>query len=111
MFKEVKSMLPVSGNRYDEEIIMHINGAVLDLTRTAHIVLPGAVDITRNDTTGEITDNSTISDQYVLEAIAVYCNMHIFNPPNMESLERAYKNKKGSMQLSKYYNGTAVTTE
>ena len=111
MFKEVKSMLPVSGNGYDEEIIMHISGAVLDLTRTAHIVLPGSVSITRNETTGEITDTSTLTDQYVIETIAIYCNMHMFNPPNIEYLERAYKSKKGSLQLSRHYNGSAVTTE
>ena len=58
MFAEVKAMLPISGDAYDQEIILQIKAAVLDLTRTAEIVLPGSVDISVDDVTGAVVDES-----------------------------------------------------
>ena len=40
MFAEVKSMLPVSGDDYDPQIITQIKAAVLDLESSTEIVLP-----------------------------------------------------------------------
>lgn len=111
VFEKVKDMLPVSGDDYDGQIIAQINAAVLDLTRTAEIVLPGEVNITRTHqaaTTSEpekwvITDSSTLEDDYVITAIATWCNMRIGNPPNYDNLLKAYEAIKGSMRLSKEY--------
>ena len=103
MFQEVKAMLPVSGDGYDQEIITQIRAAVLDLTRTAEIVLPGIVSISRNATTGVITDNSTMKDELAMTAIATWCNMRIGNPPNYDNLLKAYESMKGSMRLSGAY--------
>ncbi len=111
VFEKVKDMLPVSGNDYDGNIITQINAAVADLTKTAEIVLPGTVNITRTyqaATTSEpeqwvITDSSTLEDDYVITAIATWCNMHIGNPPNYDNLLEAYKSMKGSMRISKEY--------
>ena len=111
VFEKVKDMLPVSGDDYDGQIIAQINAAVLDLTRTAEIVLPGEVNITRTHqaaTTSEpekwvITDSSTLEDDYVITAIAAWCNMRIGNPPNYDNLLKAYEAIKGSMRLSKEY--------
>ena len=47
MFAEVKSMLPVSGDGYDSDIIIQIKAAVADLTKTEQIVLNGIVNISR----------------------------------------------------------------
>lgn len=103
MFAEVKAMLPVSGDAYDQEIILQIKAAVLDLTRTAEIVLPGEVSISTDDVTGEITDESTLTDELAITAIATWCNMRIGNPANYDNLLKAYESMKGSMRLSSHY--------
>ena len=82
MFAEVKDTLPISGNDYDAQIIREIKACVLDLTTSAEIVLPGTVDITRNAETGVITDNSSLTDDLVTTAIAVWGQLRIGNPPN-----------------------------
>ena len=103
VFEKVKDMLPVIGNAYDGQIITQINAAVADLTKTAEIVLPGTVAISQNSTTKQITDSSTLEDDYVITAIATWCNMHIGNPPNYDNLLEAYKTIKGNMRISKEY--------
>ena len=113
MFAEVKGTLPISGDDYDEEIIMQIKAAALDLTRTSEFVMPGEISITRaQDRQGvwTVTDNSTVEDELVIMTIATWCNMRIGNPPNYDKLLAAYEAMKGQLRLSKYYNGT-VTTE
>ena len=102
MFAEVKSMLPVSGDGYDKDIIIQIKAAVADLTKTEQIVLPGIVNISISDQ-GVITDNSTLKDEYAITAIATWCNMHIGNPPNYDNLSKAYHTMKGNMRMSKAY--------
>lgn len=107
LFAEVKGSLPVNGNDYDGEIITKIKAAVLDLTKTTEIRIEGVVNISIDDTTHEVTDNSTIEDELVIVAISTYCNMHIGNPPNYDKLQKAYDDLKGSLKLSSHYNGGA----
>lgn len=120
MFAEVKAMLTfISGDDYDEKIAREIRACVLDLTRTAEVVLPGKVDIvitTQPATTSEpeqtvITDNSTVDDDLVFAAVATWCDMRIGNPPNYEQLRRAYDSLKGRMRISKDYTNYSGTTE
>ena len=111
MFQDIKAMLPVSGDDYDAEIILQINACALDLTTSAEITLPGTISISRNETTGVITDNSTLTDALVLTAIGTWCNMRIGNPPNYDRLLAAYESLKGQMRLSKTYTTSEVTTE
>lgn len=118
MFAEVKAMLPISGDDYDQEIITQIKAAALDLTTSAEIVLPGVISIRRTWTEPEIsaitheetapgywtvTDNSTLKDELILTAIGIWCNMRIGNPPNHENLLQAYNSLKGQMRLSRRY--------
>lgn len=108
MFAEVKELLTyISGDDYDAQIIAEIKACALDLTRTAEIVLPGTISITRTQSviTGEwtITDNSTLKDELIIKTIAVWCNKEIGNPPNYDNLQAAYKSLKGSLRLSKTY--------
>ena len=103
VFEKVKDMLPVSGDDYDGQIIARVNAAVLDLTKTAEIVLPGDVSISRDDSTGAVNDSSTLEDDYIITAIATWCNMRIGNPPNYDNLLKAYESMKGSMRISKEY--------
>ena len=102
MFKEVKGTLPISGDGYDAEIIMQIKAAELDLTTSTEIVMPGVISISRSDQ-GVVTDNSTVKDQLVITAIAIWCQMRIGNPPNYDNLLKAYESLKGQLRLSKTY--------
>ena len=106
MFAEVKGSLPVSGNGYDRDIILQIKAAVLDLESSTEIRLPGRVNISI-DNQGVITDNSTLTDELAIVAIATWCNMRIGNPPNYELLDKAYNSLKGQMRMSSRYNGRA----
>ena len=103
MFADVKAMLPISGDDYDAEIILQIKACALDLTRTAEITLPGEINISRNETTGVITDTSTLTDEMITTAIGIWCNMRIGNPPNYDNLLKAYESLKGQLRLSKSY--------
>ena len=103
MFAELKATLPISGDDYDQEIIMQIKAAALDLTRTSEIWMPGVINITRDAQTGIVTDNSTVTDELIITAIATWCNMRIGNPPNYDALLKAYESMKGSMRLSSSY--------
>ena len=110
MFAEVKGSLPVSGNGYDRDIILQIKAAVLDLESSTEIRLPGRVNISI-DNQCVITDNSTLTDELAIVAIATWCNMRIGNPPNYEQLDKAYNSLKGQMRLSSRYNGRAEECE
>ena len=119
VFEKVKAMLPVSGDGYDSEIVTQIKAAVLDMTKTSEIVLPGTVDVTRTKqaaTTSEpeqwvITDTSTLTDELAITAIATWCNMRIGNPPNYDNLLKAYESMKGSMRISSAYTTYGGVTE
>ena len=107
MFQEVKDSLPISGDDYDAEIIRQIKACALDLTTSAEIVLPGEIAITRTQSviTGEwvIEDTSTLTDELIITAISIWCNMRIGNPPNYDNLLKAYESLKGQLRLSKHY--------
>jgi hypothetical protein len=105
MFQEVKDTLPVSGDDYDAQIIMEIKACALDLTTSAEITLPGTIAITRQQVQGvwTITDTSTLTDELIMTAISVWCNMRIGNPPNYDNLLKAYESLKGQLRLSKSY--------
>ena len=107
VFANVKSMLPISGDDYDAEIIMQIYAAGLDLTTSAEIRLPGTIAITRtqDQQTGAYTvsDTSTLTDELIIAVISTWCNMRIGNPPNYDNLLKAYESLKGQLRLSKTY--------
>ena len=106
MFQDVKESLPISGDDYDAQIIREIKACALDLTTSAEIVLPGTIIITRTqDQQGNwtITDNSTLTDELIITAICIWCNMRIGNPPNYDNLLKAYESLKGQLRLSKTY--------
>ena len=117
MFQEVKDTLPIMGDDYDVQIIREIKACAIDLTSSAEINLPGEITITREQNQQgkwTITDTSTLTDDFVITVISVWCNMRIGNPPNYDNLLKAYESLKGQLRLSKSYTqyGEAeVTTE
>ena len=107
MFAEVKALMTfIEGDDYDAQIIAEIKACALDLTTSTEIVLPGVIDIERTKVLGvwTITDNSTVTDELIITAISVWCNMRIGNPPNYDNLLKAYESLKGQMRLSSHYN-------
>ena len=115
MFAEVKELLTyIEGDDYDAKIIAEIKACALDLTKTAEIVLPGEISITRtqNAQTGvwTITDSSTVKDELIIKTIAVWCDKEIGNPPNRDQLEKAYYSLKGRLRLSKAYTNYGEAT-
>lgn len=107
MFAEVKDTLPISGDDYDAQIIREIKACALDLTTSAEIILPGTIAITRS-VQGVITDTSTLTDELIITAISIWCNMRIGNPPNYDNLLKAYESLKGQLRLSKSYTGVVT---
>ena len=110
MFQEVKDTLPISGDDYDGQIIREIKACALDLTTSAEIELPGEISITISDK-GVVTDDSTLTDELIITAISIWCNMRIGNPPNYDNLLKAYESLKGQLRLSKTYTTGEVVTE
>ena len=107
MFQEVKDTLPISGDDYDAQIIREIKACALDLTTSAEITLPGTIAITRTQNqqgVWTITDTSTLTDELIITAISIWCNMRIGNPPNYDNLLKAYESLKGQLRLSGAYS-------
>ena len=114
MFQEVKESLPISGDDYDAEIIRQIKACALDLTTSAEIVLPGTIFIPRTQNqqgVWTISDTSTLTDELIITAISIWCNMRIGNPPNYDNLLKAYESLKGQLRLSKTYTHYGQTDE
>lgn len=104
MFAEVKRQLPISGDGYDAQICDQIMAAVYDLTRTAEITLPGNVSVIWDDDSESVVDSSTVTDSYIITAIATWCAARIGNPPNYDNLLKAYESIKGNLRLSSSYS-------
>lgn len=109
MFAEVKAMMPneISGNDYDQQIVFWLNAGVRDLTTSTEIVIPGDVDVRWNTETGAYEDDSDVTDEQVIGAIAIYVTLHIGNPPNYDQLLAAYESMKGQMRMSRTYTTEA----
>ena len=82
MLKEAKKALWITESEFDSQI------AIL-LMAGAKVVLPGTVELTiaDNDT---VTDNSTLKDPYVMQAILTYVQANFRNPPNADRLAASY---------------------
>lgn len=104
MFAEVKRNLPVSGDEYNGQIVDKIRSAELDLTETADIIMPGKIVLVYDPETKKVNDSSTMKDPYITDAITLYCQMRIGNPPNYDKLERAYRELKGNLSRSTKYS-------
>ena len=105
MFAEVKTALSsrISGNGYDDQIVLYIKAGAQELTRTGDIIMPGEIDISFDAETGAVTDNSTVTDEYFIHAVALYCMIHIGNPPDREQLKVAYAEHRNRMTTCSEY--------
>ena len=106
MLKEAKKALRVTNPIYDTEIAALLMAGANDL-QIAGVVLPGTVTFTIG-TDDAVADTSTLTDELIITAISIWCNMRIGNPPNYDNLLRAYESLKGQLRLSKSYTGVVT---
>ena len=88
MLKEAKKALWVTESEFDSQIAILLMAGAKDL-EAAGVVLPGTVELTIADN-GTVTDNSTLKDPYVMQAILTYVQANFRNPPNADRLAASY---------------------
>ena len=93
MLKEAKLALRVTAEAYDAEIAGLLEAGALDLG-IAGVVLPGTVAFAVNASTGEVTDNSTLTDPLCQRAIFTYARAHFGSPADYDKLAESYEIQK-----------------
>ena len=91
MLKEAKKALRVTAAAYDGEIAGLLAAGAKDL-QIAGVVLPGKVSFT--ESSGTITDTSTLTDPLCMRAIFTYARMHFGSPPDYDRLADSYEIQK-----------------
>lgn len=92
MLNEAKTALRVTVDNFDGEIMLLLQAGARDL-EIAGVTVPGRVAWTV-ETSGQVTDQSTIRDPLVLRAILTYAAARFGNPPNYDRLKAAYDEQK-----------------
>lgn len=92
MLSEAKLALRVTATAYDAEIVSLLKAAVLDL-KAAGVVIDGSVSISI-DSEGNVTDESTITDDLILRALFTYCRLHFGSPADYDKLAASYELQK-----------------
>lgn len=92
MLKEAKLALGITTQAYDARIAALLDAGAKDL-RSVGVQFSGVVSFTVA-VDGTVTDNSTLEDNLVKEAILTYVQMRFGNPPNYDQLLAAYENQK-----------------
>ena len=111
MLKEAMLAVEATDMEYAQEVADLLEAAYLDLT-TAGVVINGEVKITITETvdqtTGETsytaTDNSTITDKMVIQAMKTYVRRGFRSPPDYDRLDASY-----DAQLKKLANTNGYT--
>ena len=111
MLDEVMIALRVTDMEYAPEICDLLEAAYLDLS-IAGVVIEGecSFNITKTtdqqtrEVTIEVTDESTITDKLVLQAMKTYVRMHFGSPADYERLAASYK-----LQREQMANATGYT--
>lgn len=103
LLNDVKLSIPVSTTYYDARIADLINAAAYDL-RTAGIPVEG-VSVQAASVGGQITvtDNSTVTDPLIKQAIVAYVRAHFGSPDDYDRLKAAYDEQKAQLQVASGY--------
>lgn len=92
MLKEAKLTLGLTVDKYDPRIAALIMAGAKDL-ESVGVEFSGTVSLTVSDD-DTVTDNSTLADDYVKEAILTYVQMRFGNPSNYDQLLESYESQK-----------------
>lgn len=100
MLAECKLALMITTDAYDAELCSLMMAAASDL-EIAGVVLPGTVSF--EESTGQMTDNSTLTDNLVKRAIFTYVRMLFGSPADYERLEASYNTQKVQLMHATNY--------
>lgn len=101
MLKEAKLALGITTQAYDARIAALLTAGAKDLMSVG-VQFSGDVSLTIA-TDGTVTDNSTLADNLLKEAILTYVQMRFGNPPNYDQLLAAYDSQKKKLANTSGY--------
>lgn len=101
MLQEAKKAMRVTVNYYDDEIMRLCQAGAADL-QIAGVVTSGEVTFTE-DTSGAVTDTSTLTDPLVQRAIITYARMRFGSPADYERVQEAYEMQKVQLMHAAAY--------
>lgn len=102
MLKEAKAALRVTTTAYDEEIVRLLTAGAMDL-ETAGVIVPGAIDVSFDASTGEATDGSTLTDSLVQQAVITYLRAHFGSPADYDRVNESYEQQKAQLMHASGY--------
>ena len=101
MLKEAKSAIRVTTTMYDAEIMRLLIAGEKDL-RASGIIVPGNVSYSVEN--GAVTDTSTLTDEYVMDAVILYaCSRFDRNPSTSSMLKESYTELKRQLMGTSGY--------
>lgn len=101
MLIEAKLALGLTVDAYDARIAALLDAGAKDLMSVG-VQFSGDVSLTIA-ADGTVTDNSTLTDNLVKEAILTYVQMRFGNPPNYDQLLASYDSQKKKLANTSGY--------
>lgn len=102
MLNEAKTALRITTDAYDGEIAGLLQAGALDL-ETAGVIVPGTVDVSFDSSTGEATDNSTLTDPLVQRALITYVRKNFRSPADYDRVNESYEQQKAQLMHASGY--------
>ena len=125
MLKECKRALPYDGTLADGELARLCLAGAADL-KTRGVIFPDGQDVSfsfseetwidpetgepetdpmtgENRTIEKVTDESTLTDNFVMRAIITYVKANFGNPPNYDNLISSYQTQLGQLMVTDGY--------
>lgn len=103
MLQEAKTALRIKTDAYDAEIARLIKAAAMDLTVSAGVELNGSISFSTDEETGEVTDNSTLTDDILMMAILTYVRANFGTPSDYDRLKASYDEQKAQLMSASGY--------
>ncbi len=101
MLKEAKLALGLTTDAYDARLAALLDAGAKDL-RSVGVEFTGTVSLTVASN-GTVTDESTLDDNLVIEAILTYVMVHFGNPSNYAQLLESYDYQKKKLANTSAY--------
>ena len=102
MLNEAKTALRITTDAYDSEIASLLMAGERDL-ETAGVIVPGTVDVSFDSSTGEATDNSTLTDLLVQRALITYVRKNFGSPADYDRVSESYEQQKAQLMHASGY--------
>ena len=102
MLNEAKTALRITTDAYDSDIASLLMAGERDL-ETAGVIVPGTVDVSFDSSTGEATDNSTLTDLLVQRALITYVRKNFGSPADYDRVSESYEQQKAQLMHASGY--------